>query len=68
MLMGMSLVLQVLSPTPKYWTNKKSDLVMALKETLVTEVITDHPEWDMNLCTKFHGNPFGSCQKISLKT
>lgn len=44
----MSLVSQVLSHTPKYWTNKNSDPVMAQKETLVTEVITNHPEWDMN--------------------
>ncbi len=31
-------------------------------------IITIHLEWNMNVWTKFHANPFNSCQDISLWT
>ncbi len=33
---------------------------------MMTEVNKYQPE-AMNVCTKFHGNPFNSCRDISLK-
>lgn len=33
-----------------------------------TKLITIHPEGDINVCSKFHGNPFNSRGDISLKT
>ena len=32
-----------------------------------TKVITTHPERNMNVCDKFHANPFIGCQNILLK-
>ncbi len=60
----MSLVLQVFSHKPKYWTNYSFDLMMALDEKspglsssaiiwLKFYVITIHPEGDMSVCTKW---------------
>lgn len=34
----------------------------------ITNVITVDPDWDMNICTKCHGNPSNSCWYISVWT
>ncbi len=32
-----------------------------MKSEAITKVITDHPEVEMNICTKFHDSPSNSC-------
>ncbi len=32
------------------------------------DLITVHPDGNVNVGNKFHGNPFSCCQDISLKT
>lgn len=49
----------------KYWTYWNFDLMVTLEET---KVIAVYPEWFMNVCRNFYGNPSNSCCDISLKT
>lgn len=63
--MGMSLVLWVFGQKPRYWTNQNFDATRR-KVTGSLHFSTVHPE-DMDICTKFHGNPSKGCLDILLK-
>ncbi len=39
----------------------------ALDEMMITNLITIHPEMDMNVCPKFHDNSPSSCQDMLSK-
>lgn len=41
-------------------------LLVDLKGSQRTKVI--YPQWTLNICSKFHGNPSNSCEDISLWT
>lgn len=56
-LMVMSLVLQLLSHKPKYWTDWYFNLMVVLDEKSGDQVIKIHPDGNMDICTKFHGDP-----------
>lgn len=38
------------------------------KSQAITKVISFHPLFTMDICTKIHGNPPNSCQGIPLKS